>query len=105
LNAFLAVADAVEEAFPRLMVDGNDARVVGDAGPRPGAFEVVVCDSLDDGSGEADLEGARAKDAAFSALSRGRPPSALEIIEALERELSADDLGLTGDAPSGAGCG
>ena len=46
------------------MVDGNDARVVGDAGPRPGAFEVVVCDSLDDGSGEADLEGARAKDAA-----------------------------------------
>ena len=66
---------------------------------------MVVCDSLDDGSGEADLEGARAKDAAFSALSRGRPPSALEIIEALERELSADDLGLTGDASSGAGCG
>ena len=88
-----------------MMVDGNDARGVGDAGPRPGAFEVEVCDSLGDGSGEADLEGARAKDAAFSALSRGRPPRALEIIEALARELSADDLGLTGDASSGAGGG
>jgi len=40
----------------------------------------------------------------FSALKEGRPPTALEIIEALEREVDAATLGLE-DGPAGDRCG
>jgi len=65
-----------------------------------------VCDAVD-ASGDVDYEGARAARATYSALARGRPPRALEIIEALERDVGADALGAgaEGGAGAGAGCG
>ena len=101
MNQFLSVADAVEDAFPRCVVDGNNDLVIGATdGARSGAFEVVICDAV---GGEEALRGARAKDAVFSALREGRPPSALEILEAIESNVDANSLGLNADA--GSGCG
>lgn len=107
-NAFISLADAVEEAFPRVLVDGNDAdvmarTVVGNEGPRIGAFEVTLEGGLG-ASGSEGGSGSVASSALFSALKEGRPPTALEIIEALEREVDAATLGLE-DGPAGDRCG
>lgn len=106
-NAFISLADAVEEAFPRVLVDGNDADVMARTagageGPRTGAFEVT----MEGGLGALSVsEGASvASSSLFSALKEGRPPTALEIIEALEREVDAATLGLE-DGPAGDRCG
>jgi len=101
LSAFLSVADAVEDAFPRVVVLGNDAEVMGDALPRSGAFEVVIQtrETVDGDEGRA-----RARDAVCSALRAGRPPSALEVIEALEGALDPSVLGVS-SASVGDRCG
>ena len=107
LDAFLAVADALEEAFPRVLVDGNDARALARESPREGSFEVVVCDRVDaadDGEDEA-LASVVGKTAAFSALAAGRPPTALEVIEAVERLATAEELGVNDGFSSTTGCG
>lgn len=105
-NAFISLADAVEEAFPRVLVDGNDADVMARTagageGPRTGAFEVTMEGGL---GASAVSEGASVGASLFSALKEGRPPTALEIIEALEREVDAATLGLE-DGPAGDRCG
>ena len=107
LDAFLAVADALEEAFPRVLVDGNDARALARESPREGSFEVVVCDRVDaadDGEDEA-LASVVGKTAAFSALAAGRPPTALEVLEAVERLATAEELGVDDGFSSTTGCG
>lgn len=101
LHAFLSVADGVEEAFPRVVVLGNDAEVMGEATPRSGAFEVVVCDEEEGAEGGGRRRG---RSAVFSALASGRPPSALDVIDALEGALDGAALGLDG-AGVGDRCG
>lgn len=90
-----------------MLVDGNDADVMARTagageGPRTGAFEVT----MEGGLGASSVsEGASvASSSLFSALKEGRPPTALEIIEALEREVDAATLGLE-DGPAGDRCG
>lgn len=108
LDAFLIVADALEEAFPNVLVDGNDARALATDAPREGSFEVVVCDrTVETERGEdAALASVVGETAAFSALAAGRPPTALEVIEALETIATADELGVSdGFTKGSAGCG
>lgn len=108
LDAFLIVADALEEAFPNVLVDGNDARALSNETPRQGSFEVVVCDrTVEAEHGEdAALASVLGETAAFSALAAGRPPTALEVIEALETIVTADRLGVADGFTTGStGCG
>ena len=45
------------------------------------------------------------KTAAFSALAAGRPPTALEVLEAVARLATAEELGVDEGFSSGTGCG
>ena len=108
-DAFIHLADVVEEAFPAIAVDGNVAEALeaispgGEARARAGAFEVVVCAPRADGEGVDFASVARGKTLA-SALALGRAPTALEVIDALERALDATTLGLDGGGGGGARC-
>jgi len=84
-NDFLAVADAIESAFPSLACDGNDRdvllRSLGIAKARANAFEITFVD------GARASASATAGDAMYSALRSGRAPTPLEAIEVVERRV------------------
>ena len=108
-DAFIQLADVVEEAFPAIAVDGNVAEALEAISPgvgsaRAGAFEVVVCEMRADEEGVDFASVARGR-AVASALALGRAPTALEVIDALERALDAKTLGLDGGGGGPARCG
>ena len=72
VNAFIQLADVVEEIFPSVMVQEREGD--GATSARDGSFEVTH----EDGT------------VLFSTLDAGRAPEALEVLEALEAKLRAD---------------
>jgi len=88
VNAFIQLADVVEEVFPSVMVQEREGD--GATSARDGSFEVTHEDDT----------------VLFSKLKEGRLPRPEEILEALEKKFEADGVdAMGGGGLGGAGCG